>query len=226
VPLYDSADLLQRFRDLAGRPAVDEALPDAKAFRLLTDAHRHWTEQMAAQVPEALFTPAVKLYSADGGYTYLVAAVEGAAAEEPLALRVRESRGGRLLLPGPDWSDATGYVLEGDRIRFPNHRSRSFTDGPYAQWIVSPGEISAGAQPTLKPVRARVLAVYRALATIAPVIGKDPNHFYNLETELWTGRPDDPSDVGLLGSLKQMYQGGYGMGVADGRWWVSSDLGG
>jgi hypothetical protein len=219
MALYDSADLLARFIRQARLPATREAPTDADIYAYLTDAQLYWYEQIAVHVPQFLWGSPTKLATSDRGRTYaLPAATLG-------TLLLRESARGDAILPAMEVG-GDGYVLAGQTIRWPDDESRTFADGPYARWVAMPDVVNASAQPTL-PARARPLMLYRALYLWAsePTSGADPNAFLNLEQEKWSGRPDDVSDVGLLGALKNEYFAGMDDRYSGGRWWRSPDLG-
>jgi hypothetical protein len=220
MALYDTADLLASFIRHGRLPATREAPTDADICAYLTEAQMYWYEQLAVHVPQVLWSPLARLTSADGGVTY---ALPG---ETMGTLLLRESPRGEIILPAMEVG-GDGYVLDGQTIRWPDGQTRTFADGPYARCVELPGVVDGDNEPTL-PTRLRPLILYRALALWArePTSGADPNVFLDLESERWSGRPDDASDVGVLGALKNEYQAGLGHGQHGGRWWRSPDLGG
>lgn len=219
---WDAADLLEQLLDLTGRPAADEQLPREKAYRYLTLGQDYWLEQLALHVPEAMWGAPEQLTTPDGGLTYELA-------QEPVGMvYLFADRLGTPLNTGPEGSPETDYVPEGQIIRMAGGAPRTFRDGPYARYIAAPEfAVGGGAQeqPIIRPLRARRLIVLHAAVLFGNQGGgiRDPNLYYNLEQEAWSGRPDDPSDGGLLASLKRQYQSNYGGGSGR-RWYHSPDL--
>lgn len=217
MALYDRAWLLQRCKDIARRMHADETIDDTKWYRLLTEAERHWMEQLAVYAPEANRMSEL-LISDDDGLTYSLT-------REPLgAVVILESLDGRELHPGPEWSARTGYVLNDQTISFPGGVARTFTDGPYAIYHPAPeNAIDEDHEPTLKPARARALLPYRAVILYASEGGlKNPAYAQNLEDEEFYGNPQI-GKPGLLASLKQQYQANYGGGSAR-PWYRNRDM--
>lgn len=197
---WDSADLLQRFRDETARPATDTSTPDATVYRLLTNAQAHWTNVFAAQVPWVLMNPPQLLTSTDGGTTYPFPGCV-----MPLAVEVYDTLDGHLLKPSSFFDPNGDLVWEGDHIRFPQGQQQTFSNGPYARYVSPPGAIDANTQPTLVPAHCRLLLVYRAAAEWAERGGfRDPSPWYRLEKKFWFGDASS-GDVGALGALKNQH---------------------
>jgi hypothetical protein len=216
---YDSADLLSRCKALAQRPATDEDMSDAQWYIFLEEAQTYWIGQLAAHCPEVMYGAPELMTSSDGGYTYTVA-------NYPLGhMEIRASRNGALLRPGPEWDDAADYTQEGQTIRIPGGRTRSFTDGPYARYVAVPGLLNASTAPVMKPAHMRLLLVPRACYIYAARGGyRDPTPFLQMEQKLWAGDPNLAGDTGYLGQLKTQY---FGAGMAavrpyDDAWWRGS----
>jgi hypothetical protein len=166
---------------------------------MLTDAHAYWYGQVAVHCPYVLFGAPTTMVTADGGVTYTFPSDT-----EPLAVEVYASATGPEL-KASSFGDGDGdYVWEGSRIRMVTNTARTFTNGPIARWVAPPTTIDGSTAPTLKPARARVLAVYRACALWASAGGlRDPAPFYTLEQRTWLGDPDR-GDTGILGELKSL----------------------
>lgn len=223
MALWDRLDLHARFKRMGALPANSEAPnPDADVATmidaLLTEAQSHWFGVIAIHAPWVLVGAPTLLTSSDGGLTY----------DFPTApfpggrIEIRASRDGDLLRPGNEWDNAADYVWEGDRIRIPNGKTRSFANGPYARYIAAPGVIDGDNAPTLEPAAARILIVYHALALWASRPGSfvDPNTYWELERRAAWG---SGGEAGLIPTLKtQLY--GHGLGShadAPQVWWRS-----
>lgn len=221
--LWSSPDILARAKRLLNRPSTDEALTDEDWYEFATEANAHWMEQFTLHAPERLLQdyPPVVLTSSDGGYTYQFAS-------EPLYAEVRASPSGRVLIPGPEWDPGADYAIEGQTMRIPNGKTRSFTNGPWARYVPVPGRVDADNDPTLRPKQARRLIVYRMCVLAAIRLRQDPSTYETEEQKAWSGDPDNPADAGILGSLKTgfAFQGMGAIGGQQGLWWRSPDLGG
>lgn len=206
-----SAELLAGFNLYAMRPATDESITDAQKYQLLTEGQKHVYGMFAIHFPEILYGAPTIMTTADGGYTY-----QFTGSVFPFGnVEIRSSRNGNLMIPGTDWDGNADYVWEGSQIRIPNHRTRTFSDGPYARYISSPSDISASTQPSLVPAFARSLILYYALYLWseigAGVNQADPNRFLGMFQSAWAGDPRLNGDVGILGMLARQ---GYGSGMA------------
>lgn len=168
MAVYDSADLLQRLRDLSGRPATDELLTDTLGYTLLADAQRQVVLDIAARVPQHLMGPPTLLTSTDGGYTYTFGSDDDGNAAFVVGHCEVYARDGGQQLVASSYGDGEGdFVIEGDRIRIPRGQSRTFTLGPYARYVKVPLLLNASVQPILKPVWGRQAIVYGALMRFA-----------------------------------------------------------
>lgn len=217
---YDSADLLARCKATAQRPATDEDMSDVQWYSFLEEAQTYWIGQLAVHVPEVMYGAPELMTTPDAGATYTVAGY-------PLGhLEIRSARNGYLLRPGPEWDEASDYTQEGQIIRIPGGRTRSFgTLGPYARYVPVPGVLNAGAAPVMKPAHMRLLLVARACYLYALRGGyRDPTPFLQLEQKLWAGDPNLLGDTGYLGQLKTQYFGSGMAAVAqnDNAWWRGS----
>jgi hypothetical protein len=227
--LYSSADLLQRYIDMAQRPTTESASADfrALAFRLMTEAQSEWITHFAAIVPDVVRSSPLKMESTDGGYTYEFRDSLGNGVFPIGHVEIRASRTGPVLTPCSDTAVMGDYVPEGYRIRIPNGQMRTFTEGPYARAVLPPGPITEDVEPTLQPPFARVLIVYRALSKWARRGGmRDPQPFLDMENEAWYGNPN-AGVTGILGALRTQHAyAGMAMPTDPAAWWRGNpDLG-
>src|SRR3972149_1141641 len=219
MALFDAADLLARVKRLALAPTTDEEMADADWYALLTAAPVHWMRQLAVHAPEWNMGARELMTTADVGKTSLFGS-----GTVPLGghIEIRASRTGPLLRPGPEWDPSTDYVWEGDKIRMPNNRARTFSSGPFARYVAVSGTLDGSNPPTLKPTEARELLVYRAAAHWASQGGyRDPTPFLALEQKAWAGDPALAGDVGILGNLRTAVfaMGQAAQGAGTGIWW-------
>lgn len=222
--------LHQMLRTLAGRPETDEALTPELIDQLLTLAQAHWYGAIAAIVPEALYGPPHRLESRDGGYTYEFGHDEYGRPIDPMGhvQLMRGSAGGPVIRPGVPWSPG-GFITEQGRLRWTDGRPHRFAEGLWGRWVTPPGPIDESHEPTLVPIDARMLLVYRALVLWAKR-GKgvtDPAHWESEEMRLWAGAPE-AGDYGLIGRLRTQYDlagAAHLEGDETLRWWDFIDTG-
>jgi hypothetical protein len=205
-----SQQLLDGFKLFAGRPSPDEGISDPEIFALLEQGQRHVYGIFASHVPDVLYgDPTIMSTSDSKVYTF-------ASSVFPLgSVEIRSARNGQLLTPGTEWDSNADFVWEGDQIRIPNNRTRSFSSGPYARYISIPTALDADNEPSLKPPHARILILYHALYLWAEIGGGanqvDPNRYLGLFQSALSGDTRIPGDIGILGQLKTQ---GYGSGMA------------
>jgi hypothetical protein len=187
MALYDSADLLTRFRDYADRPDDDQDLTDAKAYRYLTDAQVQVVSELAAIFPRMLMGDPVLLTTTDNGATYTLGDdTEG----DPIIpyghAEVYASISG-LELYGATYAGFDGdVVFEGGTIRIPAGQTRTFDSGPYIRYVALPLAISATDEPTLVPKQLRNLILFRALVLWANTGGhRDPRPYEEMYQQAW-----------------------------------------
>ena len=133
-------------------------------------------------------------------------------------------------MPTVEWGNSGDYILEGNRIRWPNGQRRTFgSTGPVARFITPPTEISASVEPALKPAFARILLVHRACVKWARRGGlRDPQPFLDQEAEAWLGAPEN-GVMGILGALRTQanFSGLQAVAPHDVEaWWRGMDTGG
>ena len=198
---YDSADLLARTRRALRLPVLDQPEIDTSLYQALEEAQTHWMGILAALVPEANQGAPELLTTSDGGFTYTLAS-------EPMGghLELRAARDGVMLVPSTDWGSGD-FVMEGQTIRIPGGRQRTFTGGPYARYIKAPGILDATNPPVIKPSYIRLLLVQRAAAIYARNSeGRNPQPYLDEEMRLWQG-VRRLGQIGFLETLKTQFFG-------------------
>ncbi len=195
------------------------SVTDARLYELLSNAQRRVVGILASHVPD-VNTAHGQLTSSDAGATYVLSAF-------PMGhLELRDGRNGPVLVPCTDWDDVTdGYLLEGLTIRFPNNRSRTFTNGLWAKYTATPSAISAISAPTMKPEHGRMAIVYSAAEEFALSGGAvDSAPYQALLQRFLFGDPLNPGDIGLIGQLKtqRFFQGAPSASIPSLAWWRSS----
>lgn len=195
---WDSDDLLAQFDLFGQRPATDESLTDAQKFTLLTRAQEKCYSLWAVHFPEMLVGDPTIMSTADSGETYTFAS----SVWPQGGVEIRASRTGELLVGGAEFA-GYDYVWEGNKIRIPDGKTRTFAAGPYARYMTPPSEIDTGGadEPTLMPEHARILIVWWALYLWANRGGgtRDPNYWLGLFQSSWGGDPRIEGDVGKIG---------------------------
>jgi hypothetical protein len=234
VAEWDLADVLARCKRLAFRPGVDPQMGDPDWYAFISEAQEYWVSMLASHVPESQYGPPELMATADGGFTYYFSAIPPNN-KYPLGhAELRFSKTGRLLRPGAEFDPACEYVPEGDHIRFPGQKSKSFPDGaPYARYVKIPAAIAGAgdaANLVLKPDPARMLIVFRAAIIWATRGGyRDPAPFEKLERKAWAGDPELPGDIGWMGALKMQFlfagAAAWPAGSSVDNWWRSIDDG-
>ena len=220
---YDSADLLARCYRVAQRPTTDAQQTSVDWYAFLTEAQDEWFSHFASICPEVLYGDPVVLTSADGGYTYTFGDDADGDPIFPMGhIEIRTSRNGSVLTPTTDWGGSGDFLLEGNKIRWPNGATRAWgTTGPVARFITPPDVISATVEPVLLPKQARILLVYRACAKWARRGGlRDPQPFLDMEQEAWLGNPEAGVN-GILGMLRTQanFSGAAAVAGADDEAW-------
>ncbi len=201
MALFDSADLLSRFVRKSGVPATRSFPTSTDIYAWLTDANIKWHNAIAQHAPYSQYGGLVLLTTADSGETYTFpAGVYPIGSIEVYEKPVQ----GRLLIPGAFWDTNADYTNEGNKIRIPAGKSKTFSDGPYARYMPDAAEISAAIEPVLQPTSVNALLVATACAYWAARGGmKDPKPFLQEAQDLWVG--DERTEFGILGMLKTQH---------------------
>lgn len=189
MALYDSASLLEKFRDYADRPSTDEDLTDAKVYRFLTDAQIPVFQDIMARWPRLLMGAPVLMTSADGGVTYTIGTDSEGDNIYPFghAEVYATSPNGRELYASTYAAYSGDFVFEGYRLRTPAGNSYTYSSGPYIRYVAQPLTISASSEPTLQPKQHRNLILFQALVNWANVGGhRDPRPYQQMYDRAWS----------------------------------------
>lgn len=159
---WQSADLLTRFNEYAGRPAADD-ITDITKYRVLADAQDEVVQRITGIVKTATSVTAPTLMTtADGGLTYTFGVDGNGYPLYPLNARIFPALSA---VPDYPWTPGLDYLDEGTVVRMPNTTPWA---GPlYWYGVTPPQEISASVQPILQPPPARILIVIQAVMTFS-----------------------------------------------------------
>lgn len=204
---WHRAELHERFRLLAGRPATDEALTVPRIDLLLTEGQDYWHAQIATLMPHVLRGAPVKLLTSDGGLTYYFGATEAGDPVTPMGpVELVASPRGPRLTPGA--FGVGGYIIDGAPslvLRWGDGTARTFPDGPYARFVTAPPAIAEGSEPVL-PIVARPLVLYRALALWAKRVKQADLPWLEEEARVWSGTQGGAQgELGVVGALRLQF---------------------
>lgn len=212
-----TAELVAEVKEALNRPADDDLFDSPGDFHeALTRAQRHFVQKVAVHYPDLVREDAT-LTSADGGDTYVLPD------DHFGELDVWEPPGppdGRLLEPSLPESGRFGYWQQGRTI----HLTSTKDFNPlHIRWIPATQVVDAVNDPSL-PEYFREAYIFRAAYELAKKPGylsEDPRFFKRLAINEWSGDPEDDSDTGIIGMLKnqQAYQGLEGVPTFDPRWY-------
>lgn len=174
---WDSADCLARCKRFARRPATDESYLDTDWYAVLTEAQAEAVADIAARSPDALYGSPVLLTTADSGATYTFGT--DAAADNEFPLGHAEIYASLSAIPDEPLEPGIDFIVEGQKIRIPNNKTKTFSAGPYARFVLQPRTIDASNAPTIQPKSARMTIVYGAVGKWAsrPGSGADPSYW-------------------------------------------------
>lgn len=166
---WDSSELKARFLLYAGRGnggqmQYDELWTATRVWEVLADAQEDVYADLVPRVPHVFVGVPVLLTSSDGGVTYDFADWPNGHME------VYAVENGGRELRGSSYGDLAGdFVFEGNKLRSPGNRVRTYANGPWARYSGFPQRLSASQEPTLMPYAARELILYKALVKAADV---------------------------------------------------------
>ena len=210
-----SAGLLSQLIETLQLPPVRESPTDAQLYTLLSNAQRKMITLLAVHVPQTQVAASELLTTTDSGETYTLTYY-------PLGqVEIRHGRAGPVLIPGADWNDWADFVIEGQTIRTPGGRTKTWANGLYARYVRAPDVISATVDPVIQPPYAGLAIVYEAAAEFAMQGGlRDPAPYQLLLQRFLLGDPNTPGHLGLIDSLKVQYFGQGGVtGDDSATWW-------
>ena len=217
---WDSADLLERFFTYLGRGnggvmGADELWTDTRAYMWLADAQEAVYAEIAPTAPGAFVSAPTLLSTSDGGVTYTFGAnVYPFAHIEVYA----QEAGGRTLLASNYGNIGGDFVIEGDTIRAPGNRTRSYSSGPWARFTSFPSRLSASVQPSLSPDQARELIVWKALENAAEVSNGA------MDATIWTAKYQDAKRRWImLWQTQYQSSGNAAFLTSGGPWWMGLD---
>lgn len=217
MALYDSADLLDRFKHLASLATNVQGLDDPDIYRYLTDAQLYWIGQFQNMFPALNWATMEKMTAASDNKSYSFSQTPIGQVEIYESKRAREP-----MRAGAPWDHTADFYWQGETtIVIPGDRPRAFADGPYARYVPRPDDIAADSEPVLIPKEARLLILYSALIQWA--YGEkleDPARYEDMLDGFWTGKR--PGDGGLMATLKARF-GSNSIGDP-GPWYKSPDL--
>ena len=224
MALYDTADLLAKFRLRCDRPSDDEDLSDSDIYSYLTDAQQTVVSEIAALFPRLLMSAPTLMTSADSGATYTLGNDADGDVIYPFGhaeVYAQASNGSELY--GSTYGAYNGdFVFEGGKIRVPAGNTRTFAAGPYMRYVALPLTIDASTEPILFPKQLRLLILYRALVHWANTGGhRDPRPFEDEYKQAWMGM-----NGGYLAMLSTQYRQSPQAAMAGIDWWRFWRLGG
>ena len=199
---WDSAYCLAQCKTQAGVPSTTTFPADADWYNWLTSAQEEWYGRFCAiGLGHILMEAPTLISTSDGGETYDMPS----SAYPAGGVQLYKAKDGRPLLHGAYWDTGADYVWEGNKIRFPRGKTKTYTNGPYVRYVIEPGVIASGTEPTLVPTRARKLLVFRACVYWASRGGyRNPQVYEKLEDDAWFGDPAR-GKLGLLAELKMQH---------------------
>lgn len=212
---WDSPDVLDRFLMYLGRGnggvmQADELWTTARCYTWLSDAQESVFADLAPRAPAAFVGAPVQLATSDGGVTYTYATnVYPFAHVEVYA----QESGGRTLHASTYDNTAADFVIQGNVIRSPGNRPRTYTSGPWARFTAFPARLSASVNPSIYPEPARELILWKALESAAEVSegAMDPSG--------WSAKHAAARQKWLT-----VWQTQYASnGGASGAWWLTMD---
>lgn len=171
---WDSADLLDQFNALAGRPATDAGITDVQKYARLARAQDLIIGDIAAIAPEVLYPTAdAASYPTMGtldNQIFIFGNDSDGAPITPIGkTQIYTSLNN---IPDAPWIEGVDYLNEGTQIRIPNNGT--YTGTLYWRGITTAPAITAAVQPVLFPLASRELIVVRAVKQFALEGGKNP----------------------------------------------------
>lgn len=163
----DSVDMLDRANRLC-RIATNATFPVAADwYAWFTEADNEIKLEFSYLVPNAFLGSPTLMATGDGGMTYTFG---NDAAGNPIFpvgdVQIFNSQTSINAMGMPDFNPGQDYLIEGNKIRWPNNVPRTFSDGPYARFVTPTVVIDAN-HPSTLPTEYRQSVIYKAAATNA-----------------------------------------------------------
>lgn len=198
------------------RPDDDDlfSFPD-EYYSKLSQAHRYYRRLFAQHRPELIYSNTT-LTSSDGGSTFVLTDDHYG---EMLLYRAPGPPQGRVFVPTqPEGSGH--YWQEGRNIRM----LTPYDDTLYVRWVpATVADLAPENSDSTLPAYCDDAIIERACYLLAQKPGflGDPNVYLRNSIREWTGDPDDPSDMGVLGiiSRQSAHQAWEGSGDYETPWW-------
>lgn len=216
---WTSSGLRDRFLTYLGRGVggvmdADELWTDARVYQWLADAQETVFSDLAPLAPHAFVGAPVQLTSPDGGQTYTFGSAYPFGHVEVYA----QETGGRMLYATTYGNSGGDFVIEGATIRTPGNRTRTYQTGPWARFTSFPTRLSSTVEPTIQPLPARELILWKALETAAEVSNgsMDPTPWATKYAEAkrrWT----------ILWQTQYQSAGQQALTMPNGPWWLNLD---
>lgn len=168
LPVWTSADLLRRFKRMAGLPDVNEEDDGEDLYPILAEAEGEVVREIAIRYPHCLYSgqgPTLLTPSADRK-TFTFGTDANGNAILPLGwVQISPRKTAFVGDPAYFWREGVDFLDEGTQIRLPG--DRSYAGELWGRWIPTPPGISATVEPVLEPADARQLIVIRAVYNYA-----------------------------------------------------------
>lgn len=225
MAVWDSADLLAKFRTEIRQTAATDFPLDADGYMLLSVAQSVVLGQLSIVVPDSQYGAPFALTTADGGFTFTFGVDADGANIFPLG----EFELYRTLNAVADsgMQPFTEFLVEGDRIRIPGNLAYQGPGvAPFCRMLTPSLSISAAAQPVVKPKQARQAIVYEAARHYFAITGNSGQRDemqgnFDREFDTWMVAMRDQADgmeaqagTGAMGG--SLWYTGIG---ASSRWW-------
>lgn len=209
---FSSSDSLLRLRRELKRPTNDAGVDDTDLYQLLTEGMRYTQALMAKH--GLTHNAGWEQATTSDTMTYTIAS------EPEGTYTLRDGRNGTLLVVGEDGDPGVDLVRSGLTFLVPNQLPRVFANGLWVYYTPEHGEVTTTAEPTLKPLRARLLGIYHAAELWYDRGGYRDSEVYAQKFQKLAFGSGLPGDVGLIPSKKQPFA------VRNGPyfWWKSNDF--
>lgn len=166
--VWDSVDLLRRFKREAGLSDASEEDDDLDLYPILASAECEVIREIAARYPDALRSTQgpMQLTPSSDRKTFTFGTDGGGNPILPLGeVQISPRRTAFVGDQSYYWRSGLEFLDEGIQIRIPGNRT--WTGELWGRWIPTPPGISASVQPVLQPAEARELIVIKAVESWA-----------------------------------------------------------